>query len=121
MAIFVNCSNHPSNRWSETQTKAAEEYGKIIDVPFPVVECDLSSEQLEKLADKMVDVILSYNPKAVMCMGEFVVCYRITRKLKEKGIRVLASSSERKVREQVDTDGTVKKKSIFVFRGFREY
>ena len=47
MAIFVNCSNHPSNRWSETQTKAAEEYGKIIDVPFPVVECDLSSEQLK--------------------------------------------------------------------------
>lgn len=121
MEIFVNCSNHPSNRWTEIQKKAAEEYGEIVDVPFPIVECGLSSGQLEKLADKMVDKILAYNPKAVMCMGEFVVCYRITRKLKEKGIIVLASSSERKAVEQVDRDGTVRKESIFVFRGFREY
>ena len=121
MRIFVNCSNHPSQKWLGIQVKAAEKYGKIIDVPFPVVDCNLSNTQIEELVEQTVAKIMVYCPEAVMCMGEFVVCYKIVQKLKIKGVKVLASCSERKVTEHIEENGMVRKESIFVFRRFREY
>lgn len=121
MKKFINCSNHPSSRWSSAQRVAAEKYGKITDIPFPAVACDLTDTQLEKLADQVVAEILEQEPEAVMCMGEFVVCFRIVQKLKKKGIKVVASCSERQAVEHVEEDGTVHKEAIFIFRRFREY
>ena len=96
MKKFVNCSNHPSRLWSVMQRETAEKYGEIVD-------------------------ILALEPTAVMCMGEFVVCFRIVQKLKARGIKVLASCSERRATEHVKEDGTVQKETLFVFQGFREY
>ena len=79
MKIFVNCSNHPSAKWSAAQREAAEQYGKIVDIPFPAVACDLTDMQLEELAQQTAAEILAKKPAAVMCMGEFVVCFRIVR------------------------------------------
>ena len=121
MKIFVNCSNHPSVKWSAEQKEAAEQYGKITDIPFPAVACDLTDMQLEELAERTATEILEKKPTAVMCMGEFVVCFRIVQKLKKTGINVLASCSERHTVEYVDKDGTVHKEAAFVFQGFREY
>lgn len=36
--VFINCSNHPSERWSREQKQAAEGYGEIVDLPFPEVD-----------------------------------------------------------------------------------
>ena len=121
MKVFVNCSNHPSSKWSAAQRTAAENYGKIVDIPFPAVACDLTDAQLENLAERTVAEILAQKPAAVMCMGEFVVCFRIVQKLKAKGIKVLASCSERRAIEHVEKDGTVHKEAVFIFQGFREY
>lgn len=121
MKKFVNCSNHPSKLWSIMQKEAAEKYGEIVDIPFPAVACDLTDSGLEKLAEQITRDILALEPTAVMCMGEFVVCFRIVQKLKAKGIKVLASYSERKAIEHVEKNGTVQKETIFVFQGFREY
>ena len=121
MKIFVNCSNHPSAKWSAAQREAAEQYGKIADIPFPAVACDLTDMQLEELAKQTAAEILAKKPAAVMCMGEFVVCFRIVQKLKKSGIKVLASCSERHAVEHVEKDGTVHKEAVFVFQGFREY
>ena len=33
--IFINFSNHPSDRWDDKQKKASEQYGRIKDIPFP--------------------------------------------------------------------------------------
>lgn len=118
---FVNCSNHPSSVWPQAQTVAAESYGEIVDIPFPKVDCNLSDGEIENLADKVTEEILKQKPRAVMCMGEFVVCFRIVQKLKAKGILVLASCSERKSVEHINEDGTVRKESVFAFMGFREY
>ena len=30
--MFINLTNHPSDKWSESQRKAAEEYGEIVDI-----------------------------------------------------------------------------------------
>ena len=121
MKKFVNCSNHPSRLWSVMQRETAEKYGEIVDVPFPAVACDLTDSGLEELAEQITRVILALEPTAVMCMGEFVVCFRIVQKLKARGIKVLASCSERRATEHVKEDGTVQKETLFVFQGFREY
>lgn len=118
---FVNCSNHPSSGWSHRQIIEASRYGKIVDVPFPNVDWKMDDREIEELADQVTEKILKQNPNAVMCMGEFVVCFRIVQKLKEHGIRVLATCSERKSMEYIGEDGVVKKESIFQFNGFREY
>ena len=75
----------------------------------------------EELAEQITRDILALEPTAVMCMGEFVVCFRIVQKLKARGIKVLASCSERRATEHVKEDGTVQKETLFVFQGFREY
>ncbi len=118
---FVNCSNHPSSGWSHRQIIEASRYGKIVDVPFPNVDWKMDDREIEELADQVTEKILKQNPNAVMCMGEFVLCFRIVQKLKEHGIRVLATCSERKSMEYIGEDGVVKKESIFQFNGFREY
>lgn len=121
LKTFVNCSNHPSLNWSHEQTAAAEYYGRIVDVPFPKVDCDLVDREIEQLADQITETILKQNPGAVMCMGEFVLCFRIIQKLKAKGIRVLATCSDRRTIEHITNDGTTRKESVFTFKGFREY
>ena len=99
MGGFVNCSNHPSGGWLKAQKDAAEKYGTITDIPFPAVRCNLTDQQMEDLAEQMTAKIMEMQPEAVMCLGEFVLCFRIVQKLKAKGIRVLASCSERKAVE----------------------
>lgn len=121
MGTFVNFSNHPSGGWSELQKNAAGEYGIIIDIPFPAVGCELTDQQMEDLAERMTKEIMGVQPDAVMCMGEFVLCFKIVQNLKAKGIRVLASCSERKAVEHMEKDGTIRKESIFAFCRFREY
>lgn len=119
--LFVNCSNHPSARWSLRQKEAARRYGEIVDIKFPQVDPKLDGEQISKLADRVCEEILRYNPAAVMCQGEHTLTYCIVEKLRGKGIKVVAACSERRAEEIGQPDGTVEKRSIFEFIGFREY
>lgn len=36
--MLINFTNHPSERWSENQKAAAEEYGEIVDMSFPTID-----------------------------------------------------------------------------------
>lgn len=119
--IFVNCSNHPSKGWQDSQKNAALEYGEIVDVPFPNVGSEITNEELDALVDDTVNKILEYKPKAVMLMGEFVTSYKIVNKLKENNIKVLVSVTERNSKEVKGKDGVINKTSVFDFKGFREY
>lgn len=119
--IFVNCSNHPSNGWQDSQKNAALEYGEIVDVPFPNVDSRITNEELDALVDDTVNKIMEYKPKAVMLMGEFVTSYKIVNKLKENNIKVLVSVTERNSKEVKGSDGVITKTSVFDFKGFREY
>ena len=115
-SYFVNFSNHPSDLWTLEQLQAAKVYGDVVDVPFPQVDPTLSSEEIKAMADRYVSDILEYRPAAVMCQGEFTLCYAVIERLKKNGITVLAACSERITR----TEGNVKT-TIFEFKGFREY
>ena len=119
--VFVNLSNHPSADWSEEQKKAALAYGGIIDVPFPSVPSSCSDQAMQKHADKAVGAVAkaAYPAREVTVhvMGEMTLTYRIVNKLKARGIRCLASTSDRVANDI----GNGEKISQFHFVEFREY
>ena len=102
MATFVNFSNHPSDKWSSEQMHAANEYGRVVDMQFPAVNPELSEEDIKVLADEYAASILLYEPAAVMCQGEFTLCYAVIERLKAENITVVAACSQRNVVESSD-------------------
>ncbi len=116
MDIFVNFTNHPSTKWERKQRTEALKYGMIQDVPFPAVDSGGDEEYIESLAGRCVEQIEQLDPKAVLCQGEFCLSYQVIKRLKEKGIPVLAACSERVV-----NDTGEKKEVVFTFRRFRRY
>ena len=119
--VFINCTNHPAKKWSKEQTKAAEEYGRIVDIRFPEVDPAWTAEQVHAEAERICREIDGYCVGAVMCQGEFTLTYSIVSRLKKKGITVLAACSRRRTEEMLNDDGTIQKKVIFSFEGFREF
>lgn len=117
MKSFINFSNHPSESWSVDQITAAEQYGEIKDYPFPSVPGDADEEMIASIADIAVEKILSMDPAAVMCQGEFTLTFAVISRLIKAGIAVLAACSERQVQETEDG----KKIVSFHFEGFRCY
>ena len=88
--VFVNFSNHPSNSWDEKQKKASEQYGSIEDLSFPMVSAQASREEVSMLAQDYYRKIMEHHPVAVMCQGEFTLCFRVVELLKQARILVLA-------------------------------
>ncbi len=41
---FINLTNHPSTKWGADQLAAAKKYGNIVDIPFPAVDPEASSD-----------------------------------------------------------------------------
>ncbi len=114
--VFVNFTNHPSADWGQKQRKEAEKYGKIIDLPFPVVSALATEAEISEMSEKYIDKITELDPAAVLCQGEFCVAFQVISGLKQKGIVVLAACSERCVKESEN-----KKEVWFVFEQFRKY
>lgn len=114
--VFVNFTNHPSSEWDSRQRKAAEGYGEIVDIQFPMVDPRKGEAYIGELAERCLAEILMMEPAAVLCQGEFCLVYRLVSLLKEKRIPVLAACSRRMVEMK---DG--KKEVFFQFCRFREY
>ena len=119
--MFINVSNHPSELWSTQQKKAAEEYGKILDLPFPAIPASADTDDVCIMAEEYCKKILGYEKPVVMVQGEFVFTYILVNKLREAGIRTVAACSERVSEETIDADGKSVKKSVFRFIRFRDF
>lgn len=119
--MFLNISNHKSENWSVNQINEAEKYGKIIDIPFPAVNPRESDEYMDDLVDEYYQKVMEYEKTTVMVQGEFVFTYRLVNQLKQAGIKVVASCSERRVTEEIDENGCTIRRSQFEFVKFREY
>ena len=118
--LFVNFSNHPSLNWDSRQMEVARCYGEVVDIPFPAVAPDADSQDLEALVQDCLQKILSMgdaNSITVHIMGEMTFTFMVVTRLKELGIRCVASTTERKT--TYNDDGT--KVSEFSFVRFREY
>ncbi len=119
--MLINVSNHPSEKWSDEQRKCSLEYGEIIDMAFPSINVQITSEGIDKLVEEYSQKILMYHNPVVLLQGEYIFTYRLVRKLKARGLKVVAACSERKATEYVNEEGITIKKSEFVFCGYREY
>lgn len=120
LKIFINYSNHPSEKWCDSQKAEAGKYGEIIDLKFPVIEPDLSEDGIDKLAEAELEKILGFasgKDAAVHIMGEQTLSFVLINKLKAHGIRCVASTTERMVKELDDNTRVVE----FSFVRFREY
>ena len=117
--IFINLSNHPSTGWSEEQLTAAQGIGDIVDMAFPPVSPEMTTDQVKEKADELVAAILEHGEPATLTvhiMGEMTLTYSVVVVLCRLGVRCVASTTERIVTE---VDG--KKVSEFHFVQFREY
>ena len=123
--MLINFSNHPCNRWSEKQKKAAEKYGETVDLAFPAVPGMADESQIEALASDSIDLILKKiddDPKsAVMVQGEFTLTYAVVSRLQKFGVRTISACSERHIRTEEDQNGNIIKTVVFDFERFREY
>ena len=121
-SVFINLTNHPSDTWGADQLAAAEPLGRVVDILFPMVSPDATTDEVHQLADQLVaDVLLTAEAAqatmTVHVMGEHTLTHALVVRLKEKGIKCVASTSERNT--IMLPDG--KKVSEFKFTQFREY
>lgn len=117
--MFINLTNHPSSLWGEDQLAAAEQFGEVVDIPFPDISPEAAEEEVNSMAEDYVKEILSHGNGediTVHVMGEMTFVYALVMRLKALGITCVASTTERIVKED---DG--KKISEFKFVQFREY
>lgn len=119
--IFFNHTNHPSDKWSAEQKLAAENFGKVIDMPFPEIPPDFNTAEVREMVIKNLNEILKFEPAAVLCQGEFNYTVAMVEELKKRNIEVMAATSERIVSAIQEKDGSTKRVSIFKFVRFRQY
>lgn len=119
--MFINYSNHPSDRWSKEQYGAALEYGDVYDMPFLSVPPQYTREQVQQMAKSEAVKIASKKPTAVLCVGDFSMTYALVNELKKRGITVLSACSERETVETTNDAGETVKTAVFKFVRFREY
>lgn len=127
--MLINLSNHPSHLWSAEQTKAAkEQYGEIVDLPFPQIASDADIDSVIALAEEYVNKCLKmmhytdvhtfdFDRNTVHVMGEMTFTYNVVRYLRQMAFRPVASTTERI--SEVDANGV--KTSVFKFKQFRGY
>lgn len=119
--MLINLSNHPSDKWSKSQTEAAiSQFGEIVDLPFPQIEPDATKADIAHIAQDYltrVQQIGQPNDTAIHIMGEMTLTYQLVALLKDAGYHCYASTTVREVYEQEPGKKTV----IFQFVNFREY
>jgi len=103
--------------WSVRQmVSARNEYGEIVDLPFPNIDPTCDSNEVKSLGNVYLQKILELNPRAVHIMGELTFSFYLINQLLELNIRCIASTTER----IVEMEGDVKKIK-FKFVRFRNY
>lgn len=118
--MLINFTNHPSQHWEDTQRKASLAYGELVEMPFPHVDPHATKEDLQVIAQECVQRIVSSGSAqhlTVHVMGEMTFTFMVVTRLKELGIRCVASTTERKV--AYTAEGV--KQTEFSFVQFREY
>lgn len=115
--VFLNLSNHASERWEDTQREAALALApRIVDLAFPEVPPDASEDDVKKMAEDLLEKVPEGTSHA-MVQGEFTLTWFLVHGLNRRGIQCLAATSRRDV---VTGEGGVKTVR-FRFVRFRSY
>lgn len=120
--MLLNVTNHASSSWSGAQLQAAhEQFGPVIDLPFPHIDAQMEDEKINRLAREYLMKIESFDNPTVLLQGEFIFTYRLICLLKQKGIRVIACQSNIEREEYLDENQNTVKRTIYRFSRFLEY
>jgi len=117
--MLLNLSNHSSSTWLSSQLeRATQEFGKVIDMPFPSINPEWDFPLVSKLAVNYFEKIIQMAPRpnAVHIMGELTFTFNLVSLLKASNIICIASTTNRVVFEK-----NGQKLSKFEFIRFREY
>lgn len=130
--LFINLSNHPSNKWAQEQLYAAKKYdnpngsNEIADIAFPNIPPDYTTEQVEEMAAGYASVIeqACYQDKierVIHLAGELSFCFAFAKyfathtRWANRNITIVTACSDR-----ISTDlGDGKKELHFIFKQFR--
>jgi hypothetical protein len=128
--MLINLTNHPSDKWSQKQKQSAvEEYGFVLDMPFPQIDPHGGPEEIAQLADKYAEecrsefemanipVSQAAENEAVHIMGELTFVHAFVNAAAAKNITCVASTTKRSVVEEANGQKT----SVFEFVQFRAY
>ena len=121
--LFINFSNHPSDRWTDEQKSAVD--GKIVDLKFPSIDPNWASGDIQAEISPWMEVIYRLQDEhsateaetTVMVQGEMTFTFALVSALKSSGIRAVAACSDRRTAENRNGTKTVS----FRFVQFREY
>ena len=123
MKMLLNLSNHTIKRWDKKQLLEAEYlFGKVVDLPFPAINPLASEAEIEELSLQYLNVctekLFSSQEKnnGVHIMGELTFVFSLVKKLLEKDIICIASTTERNVKFKNNI-----KTAEFNFVKFRKY
>lgn len=120
--MLLNVTNHASSSWSSAQLQAAhQQYGPILDLPFPRIDAAMEDEKISQLASDYLNQIEQFENPTVLLQGEFVFTYRLICLLKSKGIRVVACQSNIEREEFLDENQNTVKRTVYRFIRFLEY
>lgn len=122
MKKFANVSNHPSEKWSAEQKKAAIDImdgGSIMDFPFSAVSPTATTEDVNEMAAAIAEDVIESECSAALVAGPFGLCLGIATRLAAAGIKVFDACSERNTSETVLPDGSTRKTVAFKFVQFR--
>jgi len=122
--MLLNLSNHPSTGWGTAQREAAAaQFGGVEDLAFPVIDPEWGAAPVAALADdyagRCVETLRLHedHPSAVHVMGEMTFTCALIERLHVRGVRCVASTTER----LVETDAEGRKITTFRFVRFRDY
>ena len=117
--VLVNISNHPSTNWSEKQKEGWKE---IVDIPFPKIDPRASEEEIIQMVGDLHKKLLKEGYRNIMIQGEFsfVSAFLLRNSACENShFKFWVPTTDRKVTEIKNPDGTVTKKSEFRFVQWR--
>lgn len=118
--MLVNFSNHPSGKWSDEQKNAAlNQFGNVIDYPFPEIDPEASSSVVQRLAKQYFQKITQEFTEniSIHVMGELTFCYNFICECDKHSIDCFASTTNRTV---INNENGIKT-TVFSFVGFRKY
>ena len=128
--IFINLSNHPTDKWSEAQKAAViNKYQpkQIIDIAFPPIDPEWNLDRVRTLVHAYREQIINHLQDKddyiiLHIMGEMCFTHSLVNMMSAYKVNCICSTTKRVVTTKYDDNGVeIGKETKFEFCKFRDY